>query len=316
MNYKVLIIGAQGYLGSKLVNYLSLKKNIKCIAYDTGFFKKSIIQKDNLFYTKKIDARHIQENDILGFDVVILLSAISNDPFGHLDPKNIYNPTRDYALKIANFCKKNKIKFIFPSSCSVYGASNLTEMLSEQSDVNPQTFYSKNKLEIEKGLDEMSGNGFSPIALRLATVYGMSPRIRFDVVINMLVAMAKTTNKIKLNSNGLAWRPNLYIDDACEAFYQSIITVFDNNILNIINIGRDEDNLKIIDIANLIKNEIPGSEIVFLDATKDNSIIYLKIKKFKMVSILVLIKFLFKRQKKFFVYLPVSGIYEMGLDNY
>ena len=279
MNYKVLIIGAQGYLGSKLVNYLSLKKNIKCTAYDTGFFKKSIIQKDNLFYTKKIDARHIQENDILGFDVVILLSAISNDPFGHLDPKNIYNPTRDYALKIANFCKKNKIKFIFPSSCSVYGASNLTEMLSEQSVVNPQTFYSKNKLEIEKGLDEMSGNGFSPIALRLATVYGMSPRIRFDVVINMLVAMAKTTNKIKLNSNGLAWRPNLYIDDACEAFYQSIITVFDNNILNIINIGRDEDNLKIIDIANLIKNEVPESEIIFLDATKDNSNILFKDKK-------------------------------------
>ena len=112
MNYKVLIIGAQGYLGSKLVNYLSLKKNKKCTAYDTGFFKKSIIQKDNLFYTKKIDARHIQENDILGFDVVILLSAISNDPFGHLDPKNIYNPTRDY-LKIANFCKKIKLNLYF-----------------------------------------------------------------------------------------------------------------------------------------------------------------------------------------------------------
>ena len=138
------------------------------------------------------------------------------------------------------------------------------------------------------------------IALRLATVYGMSPRIRFDVVINMLVAMAKTTNKIKLNSNGLAWRPNLYIDDACEAFYQSIITVFDNNILNIINIGRDEDNLKIIDIANLIKKEIPGSEILFLNTTKDNSNNLFKDKKIQDGVDTRTYKVSFKRQKKFY----------------
>ena len=264
MAQKVLVIGSQGYIGSRLCGYL-IDKGIYCKGIDTGFFRKSLIKKTNDFLICSKDVRNINEDEIKDFQCVVLLSAISNDPFGDLDPKLIYNPTTEYTLKIAKICKKNKIKFIFPSSCSVYGAAKLNEYLKETSTTNPQTHYSINKLQIEEGLKKLSGDGFSPISLRFATIYGMSPRIRFDVVINMFCGMAITSKEIKLNSNGNAWRPNLHIDDACETVFQCINKELNNNDLNIINVGQDIDNIKIIDIAHIVKKNVPGSKISFLN---------------------------------------------------
>lgn len=199
-----------------------------------------------------------------GFDVCIQLAAISNDPVGNLDEAAMYAPTREYALKIAKFCRDLGIQFIFPSSCSVYGAANGKQLLTEEGTTNPQTGYSLNKLEIEQGLSKLSDSSFSPIALRFGTVFGMSPRIRFDLVINMLCGMSLASSKIILNSDGQAWRPHLYIEDACEAIRCSIENGSNFKGLQIFNVGRDDNNLKIIDVAKLIKSLNPESELSFI----------------------------------------------------
>ena len=269
MKKKILIIGSQGYLGTRLVEYL-IERHYICSTIDTGFFKNGILYNSNNLNALQKDAREITHNDIKGYTHVVLLAGISNDPFGNMEPEIIYNPSRDYSIKIATICKDLGVNFIFPSSCSVYGAA-LGEKLDEKGETKPQTGYSKNKLQIEEGLHEIADSNFSPIALRFATIYGMSPRIRFDVVINMLCGLAITSNKIKLNSDGEAWRPNLHIDDACEAILCSIEYSVKQNELLILNVGQDIDNYKIIDIAKLIQSNVPDTSIEYLNKDKANN---------------------------------------------
>ena len=239
---KVLIIGSHGYLGSKLADFLD-QHGYQCVGSDIGFFRNGVLYEPLYLPLINKEARTIDEYDIEGFDVVIMLAGISNDPFGNLSTEDIYDPTRFYALRIAKICKKLGIRFIFPSSCSVYGIAD--GMLDEKGLTNPQTPYSLNKLQIEQDLATISDDGFSPIALRLATVFGLSPRIRFDVVINMLCGMAITEKTIKLNSNGLAWRPHLYIDDVCEAFKCCIEWEYNGGELMILNVGHENNNKRI-----------------------------------------------------------------------
>jgi nucleoside-diphosphate-sugar epimerase len=201
--------------------------------------------------------------------VLILLAGISNDPFGNLTTELIYDPTRKYAKRIASICKRNKIKFIFPSSCSVYGLG-ADYAIDETGPTTPQTPYSLNKLQIEEDLKQLSDNSFSPIALRLATVYGMSPRIRFDLVINMLCGMAIAEKKIKLNSNGLAWRPHLYIEDVCEAFRCCIEWGYNGGELMILNVGHEMNNKRIIDVAGII-SELTNLDVEFLHSNQDET---------------------------------------------
>jgi len=200
--------------------------------------------------------------------VVIQLAGISNDPFGNLDPAEIYNPTREYALQIARFCKKLGVRYIFPSSCSVYGIGK--GALDEDGPTNPQTQYSLNKIQIEEGLAELADTNFSPIALRLATVFGCSPRIRLDVVINMLCGMAVAQRKVILNSNGEAWRPHLYIKDVCEAFRCCVEWNYDEGKLLVMNVGHNDNNWRIIDIARLVIQEVEGSKLEFLNQKSNN----------------------------------------------
>lgn len=265
---KILIIGNQGYLGSRLTDYL-LNEGYEVAGSDMGFFKKAIIYEPQNVTMLKCEARNIEETDIIGYDVLILLAGISNDPFGNLTTELIYDPTRLYAKKIALLCKKNKIKFIFPSSCSVYGLG-AEYAIDETGPTTPQTPYSLNKLQIENDLKSISDNSFSPIALRLATVYGMSPRIRFDLVINMLCGMAITEKQIKLNSNGLAWRPHLYIDDVCEAFRCCIEWDYDGGELMILNVGHEMNNKRIIDVAEII-SKLTNTQVEFLKSNHEES---------------------------------------------
>jgi nucleoside-diphosphate-sugar epimerase len=262
MKKNVLIIGSQGYLGSRLSIYLSMH-GYYCTAIDTGFFKDGVLTSIDSINTIAKDARLINKVDLEGFDSVILLAGISNDPFGSMTSEQIYDPTREYALKIAKICKKLRIQFIYPSSCSVYGAAN-DEFLTEDSQTNPQTPYSINKLQVEEGLSLLADKDFSPIALRFGTIYGISPRIRFDVVINMLCGLAITSNKVTLNSNGKAWRPHLHIEDACESFKRCLDWRPNLGELIIFNVGRNDDNYQVIDIANIIHTNVVNSELKYL----------------------------------------------------
>ena len=268
MKKNVLILGSQGYLGSRLSEYLK-QRGYNCSGMDTGFFKDGVLTSIDSINTISKDARLVVESDLEGSDSVILLAGISNDPFGHMTSEQIYDSTRDYALKIASMCKKLSIQFIYPSSCSVYGAAN-DDFLSEDSQTNPQTSYSINKLQVEEGLSLLAEENFTPIALRFGTVYGISPRIRFDVVINMLCGLALTTKKITLNSNGMAWRPHLHIDDACQSFQRCLDWNPKKGELVIFNVGQNDDNYQVLDIANIIHSNIKGSQLNYLDQSKDD----------------------------------------------
>jgi nucleoside-diphosphate-sugar epimerase len=160
------------------------------------------------------------------------------------------------------------VRFVFASSCSVYGIGG-NEKLTESSATNPQTLYSLNKQQIEDDLRTISDKSFSPIALRFATVFGLSPRLRFDVVINMLTGMAVADGVIVLNSDGKAWRPNLHIMDLCQSVIRAIELDYQGGDLLVLNVGTDENNLQIIDIARTIQSLVPGCEVKFLSDNPD-----------------------------------------------
>lgn len=259
---KVLVTGSLGYLGSVLTQNL-VENGYECVGYDTGFFKDSLLYPAPQTPTKLCDVREIVESDLENTDAVVHFAGISNDPVGKLSPDLIYDPTRAYAFKIAKMCKARGIKFIFASSCSIYGIGS-DDFLTEESQVFPQTHYSKNKLQVEEDLASISDHSFSPVALRFATVFGSSPRIRFDVVVNMLTGMAFTDERIVLNSDGKSWRPNLHILDVCQSIRLAIEHKSSDGKLLVLNVGSAENNLQIIDIAKIIQKNMGSCEIKFL----------------------------------------------------
>ena len=267
MSKKILIVGSQGYLGSRLTGYLQ-ERGYVCTGADIGFFRNAVLYQPGPIPMLENEARTLTESDLEEFDVVVQLAGISNDPFGNLSPEAIYDPTRVYAIKIAQICKKLGVRYLFPSSCSVYGIGK--GMQDEDAPTHPQSPYSFNKLQIEQDLAELADSSFSPIALRLATVFGLSPRIRFDVIINMLCGMAITQNQVVLNSDGQAWRPHLDIEDACEAFRCCIEWDYQEGKLLVLNVGRNDNNWKILDIARLIQSKVTGCELKFLGRLPEN----------------------------------------------
>jgi len=264
---KILVTGSLGYIGSVLVPYLN-ENNFDCVGCDTGFFRDCMLYQPKEQRTIFKDVRYITKDDLKGINTVIHLAGISNDPFGNLSAEKVYNPTRVYTIKLAKICKEMGVRFIFASSCSVYGKGH-TELLTEDSKTYPQTPYSLNKLHIEKDLEKITDKNFSPIILRFATVFGPSPRMRFDLFINMFIGMIITTNKIILNSNGNAWRPNIYILDLLKAIRYAVEYEFLDANPIILNVGDSSNNYRIIDIAEMITKMIQGSKIKFLFKEKD-----------------------------------------------
>jgi nucleoside-diphosphate-sugar epimerase len=266
---RVLITGGLGYLGTVMAPYLARHGFVPVVA-DVGFFEDCLITSPDPFEILRKDARDLSLKDLEGFDAVVHLAGISNDPFGDLTAEKVYDPTRHYAKAIAAMCKSLGTRFIFASSCSIYGKGDGAQM-TEESVVFPQTPYSINKLQIEGDLTELSGPDFQPVILRFATVYGMSPRIRFDVYINMLVGMALSRGEILLNSDGKAWRPNLHILDLCKAVLFSLRAPRTSGGPLTLNVGDSQDNYQILDVAKMVEGAVPGSRIKFMNQGKEDS---------------------------------------------
>lgn len=262
---KVLVTGSQSYIGSILTPYL-MQNNYDVTGIDTGFIKNCQLYPANDCNTIYKDVRNITVKDIKGFDVVIYLAGISNDPFRNFDPAKVYDPVRNHTIKTAKLCKKLGIKFIFSSSCSVYG-KGIDGYSDEKAAVFPQTPYSLNKIQIEQDLAKITDQSFTPIILRFATAFGLSPRMRFDLVINMFSGMAFTSKEIILNSNGQAWRPNVYINDICKAIKFAIDYNPPLGKQLILNVGNTSENYQIVELAKIVQKQIPGCKISFLGKT-------------------------------------------------
>lgn len=265
MRKKILIVGSNGYIGSRLVELMGNDYIVKGI--DKNYFKNCTIGKTKKIQFVKKCASKLNKHDLKGVYALVFLAAFNNDPILDVSTKAIYVKEFKYTLKAAKLCKKYKIKFIYPSSCSVYGFGK--KIFKENSKLNPLTLYSKNKVNIEKKLNLIKTNSYKPIILRLGTVFGPSPRLRLDLVANMFAGMAICNKKIELNSNGLSWRPHIFIDDVCKIILFFINCDFEVLKNNIYNIGTDKNNIKIIELARLFKKKFKKLKIKKLNLNNE-----------------------------------------------
>jgi nucleoside-diphosphate-sugar epimerase len=213
--------------------------------------------------TVRKDIREIQAADLEGFDAVIHLAGLSNDPLGDLNPDLTFDINFKASVRIAELAKQAGVqRFAFASSCSNYGAAG-DAPLDETSEFNPVTPYGQSKAMTEMEVTKLADDNFSPTFLRCATAYGVSPRLRFDLVLNNLVAWAYTTGKVHLKSDGTPWRPIVHIEDISRAFLaviQAPREVIHNQAFNV---GRTSENFRISEIAQIVKETVPGCEVEF-----------------------------------------------------
>ena len=219
----VLVTGHKGYIGTIAVPILQAEgHNVTGLDNDLfegcNFGDKSISGEiNNVPYLRK-DIRDVEVSDLKGVDAVVHLCALSNDPLGNLNPEITFEINYEASVKIAKLAKQaGAQRFIFMSSCSVYGAAG-ADMVNEESELNPVTPYGVSKVKAEKDIMQLADENFSPTFLRSATAYGLSPMLRFDIVLNNLVAWAYTTGKVLLKSDGMALRPIVHIEDISQAF--------------------------------------------------------------------------------------------------
>jgi nucleoside-diphosphate-sugar epimerase len=260
---RVLLTGNMGYIGTVLAPML-LKAGHEVTGLDSDLFDSCTFGSELIpIKTIRKDIRDAEASDLDGFDAVMHLAGLSNDPLGDLDPNLTYEINHKASVRLAELAKKNGVKrFIFSSSCSNYGASG-DAPLNEQSPFNPVTPYGKSKVMVEQDVSKLADDNFSPTFLRNATAFGVSPRLRFDLVLNNLVAWAYTTGKVHLKSDGNSWRPIVHIEDISRAFIAVLEAPIELVHNEAFNVGRNEDNYKIKDIAQIVFETVPDCELEF-----------------------------------------------------
>jgi nucleoside-diphosphate-sugar epimerase len=213
--------------------------------------------------TVRKDLRDVQAPDLDGFDAVLHLGGLSNDPLGDLNPELTAEINHDASVRLARLAKEAGIsRFIFSSSCSNYGAAG-EDFVGEESEFNPVTPYGVSKVRVEQDVAKLADSNFSPTFLRNATAYGVSPRLRFDLVLNNLVAWAYTTGLVYLKSDGSPWRPIVHIEDISRAFIAVLHAPRELVHNEAYNVGRTEENYQIRDIARIVVDVVPNSRLEF-----------------------------------------------------
>jgi nucleoside-diphosphate-sugar epimerase len=260
---RVLVTGHLGYIGTVMVPMLHAE-GWDVVGYDSDLFERStfgdgIRQVPNI----KKDIRDVEVADVKGVDAIIHLAGLSNDPLGDLNPNLTYDINHVASVRLAECAKKAGVrKFVFSSSCSNYGAGG-EDLLNEQSAFNPVTPYGISKVRVEQDVTKMADSSFSPTFLRNATAFGVSPRLRFDLVLNNLVAWAFTTNKVFIKSDGTPWRPIVHIADISRAFIAVLKSPLELTHNQAFNVARNEDNYRIRELADIVKDTVPNTVIEY-----------------------------------------------------
>ena len=255
--YKVMVTGAGGYIGTQLVRDL-VKAGHDVTAVDRFFFGKEPLSEfvgNSKVTIKQKDIRDLDQSDFKGHDAVCDLACLSNDPAGEIDPLLTYQINRDGRIHVAETAKQAGVaKYIISSSCSVYGKGEEPQ-LSETSKTNPISVYAKSTLEAEQQNLSIADNNFSVTALRNATVFGLSTRMRFDLVVNLMTLTAFQKSRIIVMGGGLQWRPLVHLSDVSRAFINVISSNIDLVNKEIFNVGLD--NFQIKNLAYLVREELP-----------------------------------------------------------
>lgn len=260
---RVLVTGHKGYIGTVMVPMLQ-KRGHDVIGIDSDLYRNSTYG-EALPEVKEIikDVRDVEKADIKGVEAIIHLAGLSNDMLGDLNPVITYEINHKASVRLAGMAKELGIKrFVFASSCSNYGAAD-DKIQDEHGILNPVTPYAISKVMVERDLSAMADDQFSPTFMRNATAYGVSPRIRFDIVLNNLTAWAYTTGHVFLKSDGTPWRPLVHIEDislAVIAVMESPREIVHNETFNI---GRNSENYQIHQLADFVQKIVPNSEIEF-----------------------------------------------------
>jgi nucleoside-diphosphate-sugar epimerase len=260
---RVLVTGHQGYIGTVLVPLLT-EAGHDVTGLDTGLFDPCVLGPEPARVPAlRMDVRDVRAEQCRGYDAVIHLAALSNDPLGNLDPELTYDINYRSTVALARAARAAGVRrFLFSSSCSLYGAGPDGGPLAEDAAFAPVTPYGESKIRAERELLELAADGFSPVFLRNATAYGFSPRLRSDLVVNDLVASALLTGEVRLLSDGMAWRPLVHVADIAAAF-TALLEVQDERVHGTAyNIGHTAENYRIIDVARIVQHAVPGSEII------------------------------------------------------
>lgn len=260
----ILVTGHNGYIGSVMVPVLQAAGH-SVAGLDTCFFEKcGFVSDDYLVTCIRKDIRDVSIDDVQGFDAIVHLAALSNDPLSDLDPALTFDINHKASVHLATLAKKAGVqRFLFASTCSVYGKADPEEILTENSPPSPLGAYAISKIRAEMDIAELADTHFSPTFLRNATTYGVSPRLRADLALNSLVGWACTTGKIRILKDTTAWRPMVHVQDVAHAF-AAVLAAPKGTVNNqVFNVGSGGENYRVCDLIEIVRKTIPRCEVEY-----------------------------------------------------
>lgn len=264
---RILVTGTEGYIGAVVPSALAARGH-EVVGVDSGLHRAGFLFRDGAETTPKTllkDIRLLDEHDVGGFDAIVHMAELSNDPVGQLNQEITYEINHRGSIHLAQIAKRVGIpRFVYTSSCSVYGIAE-QDVVDEQSPTNPQTAYAVCKTLVERDVGAMADDSFSPTFLRNATAYGASPRMRFDIVLNNLSGLAWTEGAIRMTSDGTPWRPFVHIRDIARSIVCTLEAPRDLVHGEIFNVGSSDANYRVREIAEIVSAEFPGCQLTMAE---------------------------------------------------
>ncbi|HEX2045485.1 MAG TPA: SDR family oxidoreductase [Gaiellaceae bacterium] len=261
---RVLVTGHDGYIGTVLVPVL-VEAGHRVTGLDAFLYEGcELFPPPAEVEAVRLDVRDVQPDDLAGFDAIVHLAALSNDPLGALAPELTREVNLGATVALARSAKEAGVgRFVFASSCSMYGTADAETPVAEDAPLRPLSAYAESKVRAEEALAGLADGDFAPVLMRNATAYGASPRMRVDLVLNNLVGWALTTGRIRILSDGTPWRPLVHVEDIARATLAALEAPRGVVAGEAFNVGRDQENYQVRELAELVRAAVPGCEIEY-----------------------------------------------------